>query len=436
MQKLITHMLTQYFNRIMKIEELKNKKIAILWFGKEGRSTLDFLMQIWCKNITILDKNIKNKVPTRGTPTCIFWERYLDNLSDFDVIIKSPWISPYDPKILPFKEKLSSQAEIFFDNYSWKIIWVTATKGKTTTVSILYETLKNARLKVKLVGNIGNPVLSEMKIPLLKMVDSGGWDYIIYELSSYMLEDFAPQLYIWVLWNIFPDHVDWHNNSFDIYKQAKLNILKNAEYTLDWGDILADKNNILENIKTPLLWEHNIKNISLVNQVCKIIWVWEDILRETVKTFQAIPHRLEKVSKKNGIVFIDDAISTTPESTIEAIKTFWENVWTIFLWWLDRWGYSFEELVQYLDKYNIRNIVLFPETGEKISPLLTSPKGREKTQYNVLKTSSMKKAVDFAFQNCKKWEVCLLSTASPSYNLYKDYIAQWEDFKKQIINYK
>ena len=413
----------------MKIKELKSKKIAILWFWKEGRSTLDFLLRIWSEDITILDKNFvdidENKFPNVLE---ISWDFYLDNLWSFDVIIKSPWISPYNPKIKPFINKLSSQAEIFFSNYNGKVIWVTATKWKTTTASILYETLKNAWLTVKLVGNVGNPVLEE-----IDLVEQEKYDYIIYELSSYMLEWFTPQLYIGVLGNIFPDHVDWHNNNLEIYTQAKLNILKNAEYTLDWRELLKNKNNILKNIQTPLLWEHNIKNISLVNEICKIIWVWEDILRKTVKTFQAISHRLEKVSEKNWIIFIDDAISTTPESTIEAIKTFWENIWTIFLWWLDRGGYSFEELVKYLEKYNIQNIVLFPETGVEILPLLNK---EGVGGWSILETKSMKQAVAFAFKNCKKWEVCLLSTASPSYNLYKDYIEQWNDFKQQIINYK
>ncbi|MCD5380882.1 hypothetical protein LR004_03045 [Candidatus Gracilibacteria bacterium] len=409
----------------MKIEELKNKKIAILGFGKEGKSTLDFLLRIGSKDITVLDKNFINLDEDLYPNVLeISGEFYLDNLESFDVIIKSPGISPYHPKIQPYTNKLSSQAEIFFSNYLGKVIGVTATKGKTTTVSILYKILKNAGLKVKLVGNIGNPVLEE-----INLVAQEKYDYVIYELSSYMLEGFVPKLHIGVLGNIFPDHVDWHNNSLEIYTQAKLNILKNAEHTLDGREILKNKNNILQNIKTPLLGEHNIRNISLVNEICKIIGIPENILRDTVKTFQSIPHRLEKISEKNGIIFIDDAISTTPHSTIEAIKTFGKDIGTIFLGGLDRGGYSFEELVSYLKKYNISNIVLFPETGSQIKKLLNS-------DLNILETSAMQEAIKFAFQNCKKGEVCLLSTASPSYNLYRDYIEQGEDFKQQIINYK
>ncbi len=410
----------------MKIEELKNKKIAILWFGKEGRSTLDFLLWIWTKDITILDKNFIDIDEKKYTNILeISWDFYLDNLDSFDVIIKSPWISPYNPKILPVISKLSSQADIFFNNYTWKVIWVTATKGKTTTVSILAETLKNVWLNVKLVGNIGQPVLSE-----IDLTSCDEYDYIVYELSSYMLEWLTPKLHIWVLWNIFPDHVDWHNNSLETYKQAKLNILTNAEYKIDWREVLADWNNILKDVDTPLLWEHNIKNISLVWKICEIVWIEKIILLDTVKTFQAISHRLENIAEKNWITFIDDSISTTPESTIEAVKTFWTSIWTIFLWWLDRGWYSFEELVNYLEKYSITNIVLFPETWLIIKKLLNTD------NYNLLETSSMKEAVNFAFNNCSKWEVCLLSTASPSYNLYKNYIEQWEYFKKCIEDFK
>jgi len=412
----------------MNISKLKNKNIAILWFGKEGKSILNFLLKLWIntENITILDEIATTSIPSLNSNErevkIISWENYLDNLSDFDIIFKSPWISPYNPKISQYKNKLSSSTQLFFDNYKARVIWISGTKGKSTISTLTYEILKAYWYKVKLVWNIWKPVLDEINI-----LSWEEYDYIIYELSSYMLEWFSPELFIWVLNNIFPDHLDWHNN-FENYKKTKENILKNALNQVDWR-ILNKKTKF----KTKLEWEHNKQNIAVVEEVCKIIWI-KDFSRfeNTLKNFKWLSHRLENIWTFSWITFIDDAISTTPESTIEAIKTFWEKIWTIFLWWTDRW-YIFDELVKYLEKYNIKNIVLFPNSWYKILSILNKKKNNE---YSILETPSMKEAIKFAYKNTNIWKICLLSTASPSYSLWKNFEEKWKKFKSEIEKYK
>jgi UDP-N-acetylmuramoylalanine--D-glutamate ligase len=114
-----------------------------------------------------------------------FGDTYLDNLKKFDIIIKTPGISLYHEKIYPYRHKLSSQAQIFFDYYQGKILAVTGTKGKSTTSTLIYETLKHAKKKVQLIGNIGNPVLDYLDIENLKSQED---EYAVFEVSSYMLE--------------------------------------------------------------------------------------------------------------------------------------------------------------------------------------------------------------------------------------------------------
>jgi len=405
----------------MKISSLKNKNIAILWFWKEGKSTLDFLMKLWINHdkITILDKITHTSIISLNSNEreikIISWEKYLDNLDKFDVIFKSPWISPYNSKILPYKNKLSSGTELFFNNYNARVIWITWTKGKSTISTLTYEILKAYWYNVKIVWNIWKPVLDEIDILWWQE-----YDYIVYELSSYMLEDFSPNLFIWVLNNVFPDHLDWHDN-FNNYKKAKENILKNALNKID-GKIIENKTKF----QTQLIWEHNQKNISVVKEIFITIWIKDfNRFENTLKSFKWLSHRLENIWTFAWITFIDDAISTTPESTIEAIKSFNTEIWTIFLWWTDRW-YIFEELVTYLIKYNIKNIVLFPDSWDKIKLLLNN-------DFNILETSSMEKAVEFAYKNTWTWKICLLSTASPSYSLWKNFEEKWNIFKEEII---
>ena len=405
----------------MKISELKNKKIAILWYWKEGKSTHDFLINLWInpKYISILDNNILPNIPLpKGK---VRWgPSYLDNLNIYDIIIKSPGISLYIPEIFKVKDKIISQTEIFFNNYTWKVIWITWTKGKSTISTLTYNLLKKAWYKVKLVWNIWKPVLDEIDI-----LSWEKYDFVVYELSSYMLEWFKPNCYIWLVNNIYPDHLDWHKN-FENYKIAKENILKNSENTLIWENDYKAKDIDFE-IETTLLWEHNKHNISWILKISDIIWIDRKIFLKTIKEFKPLSHRLENIWTYNWITFIDDAISTTPESTIEAIKTFWDKIWTIFLWWTDRW-YNFTELINYLELYKIRNIVLFPDSWNKIWQLLDN-------NYTILNTNSMKKAIEFAFKHTTSWEICLLSTASPSYSLWKNYEEKGSEFKKEILEF-
>ena len=450
----------------MKLEKLKqynNKKIAILGFWKEGESTLDFLFKLWLKNITILDKNIE--IEQLSSLNYQLWENYLNNLSNFDLIFKSPWVSPYNELISPYKEKLTSQAQIFFDNYKWKIIWITWTKWKSTTSTLAYETLKKIWYNTKIVWNIGNPVLEEVDI-----LSKETHDFIIYELSSYMLEWLNLNLFIGVINNIYNCHLDWHHWRQN-YEKAKFWVFNNTKHKLlnfelkenpkelnnvkyfweAWDyyykDWLFYKNEqvIMKDKEIALQWEHNRKNISV------ILWILDIInssdlerniksLKSVLSIFTWLPHRIQNIWVYQWITFIDDAIATTPESTIAAIKTYEHNIWTILLWWQNSW-FDFEELRNILEKYNILNIVLFPDTWEKIFWDLSNHE--YETMFNlkwnyspkILKTKSMQSAIDFAYRNTEKWKICILSNAAPSFSLWSWYIEKWLQFQEEVKKY-
>ncbi|MDQ7023048.1 MAG: Mur ligase family protein [Candidatus Gracilibacteria bacterium] len=274
----------------MKITELKNKKIAILGYGKEGKSTERFLKKLEIFDYKILDKSIDLN--------------YLDNLDDFDIIFKSPGISPYNnPELLEVSDKIISQAEILADNFEGKIIGITGTKGKSTTSTLIYEILKELGYKVKLVGNIGNPVLDE--IPLSPQGRKGEYDFVIYELSSYMLEGLNLNIFIGLLNNIYDCHLDWHDGRKN-YENAKFNVFKNAEHKLAGFELkkvgnaglhslqgldffgldgkYSYKNNafyindkkILEDKNIALNGEHNRKNITGIIGILDIIGIFEN----------------------------------------------------------------------------------------------------------------------------------------------------------------
>lgn len=478
----------------MKLSELKHKKIAILGFGKEGQSTLRFLQKQGIEDITILDAKTICLQPLsfsiKGENSSVDYEGikiitgpwYLDTLWDFDLIIKTPGISPFHEKLRPHRAKFISQTQIFFENYTGKVIGITGTKGKSTTSTLLYEFLMQAGYRVKLVGNIGTPVLDE--IPLIPSsflmkggdseVDYDTYDYIVYEMSSYMLQDFVPKLYIGVFNNIYPCHLDWHFDSWNIYKEAKLNILQNAEYkvingdfsmdadiarikgtkvyfsskgkfTVKGSDILTQGESSIHEKQIRLLWEHNRQNITAVLSVMDIIMQDSEQLQalssKILPVFQGLPHRIEDIGTYEGIRFIDDAIATTPESTIAAIETFDEKLETLFLWGQDS-GFHFEALREKILRSSLRNIIAFPDTSEKIFPEIELRDYEaafeieiEGKTFQMIKTRFMKTAVDFAYRTTLPGRTALLSCAAPSFSLWKSYLDKAAQYQKEVKNY-
>lgn len=424
------------------------KNIAILGFWLEWKSTLNFLLQnnFSFNKLTVLD--MKDQPWLESTGVWVeTWEHYLDHLSQYDVIFKSAGV-PYSEELLPFKDKILTQIQFFFNNYKGKVIAVTASKGKSTMTSLIYTILKDAWFSTKLVWNIWNPVLDEINF-------KEEYDYVVCELSSYMLECLEKKNYISVLWNIFPEHMDWHG-WFDRYVQAKLNILKGSEYNFVLAKTvqeywLSDKYNNIETYgiwgisswsdgqfvyngevlfstdDKLLIWEHNVQNISLAIAVALKLGVPIDVVHNTIKNFRGLPHRLELVWEFNWITFYDDAISTTPESTLEALKSFWKRVDTIFLGGTNR-GYDFRKLIETVQEYWIQNIVFFPPSWSIMAKFLQNFKGR------LLYTDRMEDAVAFAFVNTEKGKICLLSTASPSYSVWKNFEEKGNLYKQAIYD--
>ena len=373
------------------------KNICILGYGKEGKVTEKYIKKNYPKlKIGILDQSMD--------------KNYLEQQKNYDLAIKTPGIAKGKVKI-----PHTTATNIFFSQNKNFIIGITGSKGKSTTASLVYEIIKASGRKVRLIGNIGNPMLEV----LFTKIDPD--EIFVAELSSYMLDDIEYSPDIALLLNLFPDHMDYHGGVENYYK-AKKNIFKFQKP----GDLVI-KPPFTEKIplrksEIPLLGAHNIKNIKAAVKVARVLGVSDSVIKKAVINFKPLPHRLEFVGEFKGIKFYDDAISTTPESTIMAIKAL-KNIGTIFLGGEDR-GYDFCELEKNLRKYKIKNIALFPESGRRV---LKSKQG-----FNVLETRSMEEAVLFAFKNTPKGQICLLSTASPSYSVWKNFEEKGNLFQRLI----
>ncbi|OGY59253.1 MAG: UDP-N-acetylmuramoylalanine--D-glutamate ligase [Candidatus Colwellbacteria bacterium RIFCSPLOWO2_01_FULL_48_10] len=406
----------------MKIEQLKNKKILILGYGIEGKATHQFLKKFAPDSlIGIADQ--------KDGPD------YLEKQKEYDLVIKSPGI----PKQLVTAAHTTA-TNIFFANAQKPIIGITGTKGKSTTTTLIHAMLKEGGYDARLCGNIGKPMLDEISKPV------GDKTVYVVELSSYQLDDITHSPHISLILNLFPEHMDYHG-SFEAYKAAKKNIIKystgrdyfvyNPRYPelLELASTTAAKSvpfvEVLPFLKDiiPLKGEHNFDNVRAACTVAKLMNVSDESIVKAVKNFRSLPHRLEFVGNFHGIDFYDDAISTTPESTIQALEAI-PNVETIFLGGKDR-GYDFSSLAQKLVSSEIKNIVLFPDSGEKIDQELRKFK-IENLKLKILETKEMREAVRFAYEHTSPGKAVLLSCASPSYSIWKNFEEKGDLFKKFV----
>jgi UDP-N-acetylmuramoylalanine--D-glutamate ligase len=165
-------------------------------------------------------------------------------------------------------------------------------------------------------------------------------------------------------------------------------------------------------------------NAALAVVVAQKFGCSDEVIVASLEKFKGLPHRLQYVGEKDGIIFYDDSISTTPESAMAALEAL-SNVKTIILGGVDR-GYDFSKLETMLLEKGVENIILFPESGTHIL--------KDESHFNVLHTSSMDEAVAFAITHTNTGAVCVLSPAAPSYNLFKNFEARGDSFVAAIEN--
>lgn len=395
------------------------KKVAILGYGREGRVTKQYLKEQYPHlSIRVLDKSRS--------------KNYLLKQTSFDMVVKTPGI----PKEL-VPVYYTTATNIFFATVPHRqIIGVTGSKGKSTTASLIYALLKEGGIDVQLLGNIGGPMLEAL---LHKKSRNAETVYVL-ELSSYQLDDIQASPHIAVVSNLFPEHLNYHG-SLQNYYAAKYNITayqRAEDYLLvnpkvkelgQW-QTRAQRQAVAASLpltesEIPLLGEHNRDNLRAAVAVAELFGISQDTAASAIRKFKGLPHRLENVGTYRGITFYDDAISTSPESTIEALNSL-KNVGVLFLGGEDR-GYNFTNLESLVRSLGIKHIVLFPKSGERI---FTST-----DNLNLLKTKSMKEAVAFAYQHAEPGQIVLLSTASPSYSVWKNFIEKGNEFQKYVKKY-
>lgn len=444
------------------IKFLENKKIIILGFGMEGETTYNFIRKhLPTQKLTIGDMNevIIEDYPNLekdNNLTLILGKNYLDNLEEYDLIIKTPGLSLKDVDISKYQHKITSQLELVMEYLDVFSIGITGTKGKSTTSTLMYEIIKAQGRKVMLLGNIGEPIFHR--------IDEMTSDTIlVLEMSSHALEFVKRSPNISILLNTYEEHLD-HYLSLEKYIEAKYNIAKyqgqddifiynfdnqlmkefnynyrESDYAVSIETKPSTKNKVyIENnciyindekicekdIKMNLKGLHNLNNIMFVLAAIKKMNLNMEKAFETISKFIPLEHRMEFVANINGVSYYNDSIATIPEATINGVKAI-GNINTLIVGGKDR-GVNLEELINFLAESDIENIICLHTTGEYIYNKL------EKTDKNLFKVNNMESAVKIAKQVTKTGMNCLLSPAAASYGFFKNFRERGEIFKKCV----
>ena len=414
--------------------DLEHKAVAIWGMGREGLAARSALEK-HCRDITIFEVS----------------ESDLSALNRCDVLIKSPGVSLYRPEIQNLIGRgipVTSSTNLFFANRNPKacVIAVTGTKGKSTTSSLLAHTLTSLGKKVILGGNIGRP--------LLDFVDKSA-DFVVAELSSYQCADLKGRPDIGVLVNLYPEHLQWHG-THDQYYADKLNMIRQCRQIVlnatdarttdlrkDIGAVRFNDPNgfhvenkgfyrgairLFDRANLNLIGDHNAENACAVLTVIERLGLDPVACRTAFETFCALPHRLQTIGTRDGITYVDDSISTTPETAVAALCALnrGQRI-TLIAGGLDR-GQDYTVLLDYVARYpDTICLVTLPDTGERLSA------GALARNLRVIQASDMASAVASAQKITPAGGMIVLSPAAPSYNQYRNFEERGADFKKRAL---
>ena len=428
-------------------------KIAILGFGKQGRSALEY----WHNGneITVCDENEKLELPA-GVQSQL-GSFYLKRLERFDVIVRSPSVHPSDivkhnsPAIL---EKVTSVTNEFFKVCPSKnIIGVTGTKGKGTTSTLITKMLEADGRKVHLGGNIGTPPLAMLK----DKIEPDDW--VVLELANFQLIDLKYSPHIAICLMVAPEHLDWHADT-DEYFTAKTQLFRyqSAEdyaiYYADnptskriastgagWkipymaapgarisgADIVVDNQTVCPVSEVKLLGKHNLQNVCAAITIVWKITQNAEAIRSVLASFSGLEHRLELVRELGGVRYYNDSFGTTPETAIVAIEAF-KVPEVIILGGSDK-GADYGELAEVVAKANIRKVLLIGEQAGRIKEALdkagvtdTMPGGE-----------TIEEIVATARSQAQSGDVVLLSTACASFDMFSNYEDRGQKFKQAVL---
>lgn len=439
-------------------------KIAILGFDRQGRAAYDY----WGSgnDITICDRNPELEVPD-GVDAHL-GDSYLDNLDDFNLIIRTPGLHPKqivaanNERIL---RKVTTVTEEFFRVCPAPIIGVTGTKGKGTTSSLIAAMLTQAGKTVHLGGNIGIAPLDMLKDGIKSS------DWVVLELANFQLIDLGVSPTIAVCLMVVPEHLDWHTDMAE-YISAKQQLFrnqgpkdravfnrlsdfsgevvevssafkisyevpaagqepaeKNGAYVLG-DDIYMDDEKVCKTSDVALLGRHNLENVcAAIAAVWDVIDNDASVVVEAVRQFKGLPHRIEKLQTVDEVTFYNDSFSTAAGATIAAINAI-DSPKVVIIGGYDR-NLDITKLYGEIKKHeaDIRKVLLIGATAERIQAGLSSI---QYENFVVDTNKDIERIVAHAKELAQAGDAVIFSPGFASFDMFKDFEDRGNKFKAAV----
>ena len=416
-------------------KRLRGKRILILGFGREGKSSLAFVRKyLPHAEVGVADKNadaMKDvNVGAFKEAKIYSGDNYFEAVNDYDIVIKTPGISLKDKDI--DLSKITSQTDLFLEEFHNQIIGVTGTKGKSTTSTLIYHLLKESGRDAILAGNIGVPVFD-----IIENINNA--TIVVFELSAHQLQFIHRSPHIGILLNVFEEHLD-HFGTFEAYRDAKFNIIRkmgdmdwavtNDEFCYEADKMMIHSLNYqyydfgVNWDEMPLKGEHNRLNVKAALCAIHAFGITIDEVLPHLYTFQPLEHRQELVGTFHGVTFYNDSISTIPQAAIAAVQTI-PNVTFLLLGGFDR-EIDYAPLIQYLVANPLKHVLYTGKAGNRMFEMLKNAG----YQGDIKNFKDLNEAFEIIKSLSKNGDVCLLSPAAASYDQYKNFEERGRIFKE------
>ena len=443
----------------MRISQLEGRHVALWGWGREGQAAYRALrrrlpgqvLTIFCSSEEA-DEARKLPDPLLTFDTQVSGDR----LADFDVVVKSPGISPYGEAAYSAAERgtrFVGGTGLWFGERGegQRTICVTGTKGKSTTTALLAHLLRAAGRRTALAGNIG--------MPMLELLDGQADDWAI-ELSSYQTRDVAEsgvRPHMAIVTNVFPEHLDWHgserryvDDKLALLTQARpANVVMNAgDRTLaqlslpdshvrwfnfggGWhlrdGFIHRGNVRVLDTRGLSLPGAHNRGNLCAVLVALEVLGFDAIELAQHARSFRPLPNRLQALGIRDGIEWVNDSISTTPHASLAALEAFAGRRIALLVGGHDR-GLDWRGFAEAMQSRAPHAIVTMGANGPRIHDLL-QPVARD-AGFALDAAGDLPEAVALAKRSLDGEGMILLSPGAPSFGAYRDYVERGRHFAR------
>ena len=445
---------------------MKTQKVLVFGSGISGISAVKLLRQVG-KQVILYDGNtaldcekLREQLGHDTEIEIILGELTQEVIDTLDLVVMSPGVPTDLPIVNQMRDAgvpIWGEIELAYTYGKGDVLAITGTNGKTTTTALLGEIMKCYKESVFVVGNIGNPYTEAA----LDMVEES---VAVAEVSSFQLETvhaFRPC--VSAILNITPDHLNRHH-TMEAYIAAKEDIAKNqteadtcvlnyedevtrkfgenltcqvlyfsSQRKLDKGIYLDDGNIIYKNDgevtlchvnELQLLGTHNYENVMAASAMAIAYGVPMDIIRETIKAFAGVAHRIEFVCEKNGVAYYNDSKGTNPDAAIKGIQAM--NRKTLLI----GGGYDKDsEYEEWIEAFGgkVKHLVLLGQTREKIAEA-----AKRVGFHNIIMTETLEEAVQICADLAEPGDAVLLSPACASWGMFKNYEERGDKFKEFV----